>query len=345
MKIAILNPTFSAFSGPDRVVELQAEDFSKKGDSVTILALKAGMKAPKNVKIIEIGMPKNHTFERIYRLLFFLDFKKINKYVKMLKGYDLVISHQYPMNVIALRAKNKYGLKYVYHNQGVAYPELFRSVIERVYMRIFRWLTNFTAKRADEAVSISKFLQRELKNETGKDSRIVYDTINRERFHSGISGERIRKKYGFGNKPICLYVGRISPHKGIHLLINAFNIVLKKIPNARLLIVGKETFGNYAKELKALANKVNPSSIIFTGFVPDKELPYYYAACNIYTTASMWEGFDMPIVEAAACGKPSIVFNIGAHKEVLKKGKLVKAGDVKEFSKAIMGYFKNENKK
>ncbi len=328
MKIAILTPTFSKFSGIDRVVEREVEDYSKKGHKVTIFAFKGDIKT-KYANVEYIGIPKNPTFERIYRLLFFLDKAKIKKYTKKLQGFDMVLSHFYPLNWLAYFAKKKYSLKYIYHNAGIVYPSLF-SGFEKLYLLLFIFRNKITIRNADKIISISGFLKNELKKD-GFNSKVEYCKIDKKRFHRGISSKKIREKYNIKKDPILLYVGRISPHKGIHLLIKAFNIVLKKIPNAKLLIVGKPTFGGYSKELKKLSNK----SVIFTGFVPDKELPYYYAACDIYTTATLWEGFDLPAVEAQACGKPVVAFNLCAHPEVVKKGILVKPKDIKEFAKAI----------
>ena len=76
--------------------------------------------------------------------------------------------------------------------------------------------------------------------------------------------------------------------------------------------------------------------MIFAGFIEDKYLPNYYAACDIYTTASLWEGYNMPVVEAQACGKKIIAFNCCSHPEVVRKGILVRKGDVEEFSKAMI---------
>ena len=68
----------------------------------------------------------------------------------------------------------------------------------------------------------------------------------------------------------------------------------------------------------------------------DKELPYYYAACDVYATASLWEGFDMPLVEAQACGKPVVAFDIGPHKELInEKGILVQPKNIAQLSKAL----------
>ena len=102
------------------------------------------------------------------------------------------------------------------------------------------------------------------------------------------------------------------------------------------MIVGKKTFSGYAKKLENLKKQINSKNIIFTGFVSDEELPHYYAACNIYTTATLWEGFDLPVVEAQALKKPVIAFDIGPHKEVIKNGKLVKVNDIKGFSDSII---------
>ena len=336
MKIALLTPTFSGFSGIDRVVELDAEEYIDKGNSATIFTFKAELK-PKRARLVELGMTKNHFFERIYRLLFFLDRKKLKRYAEQLKYFDLVIAYFYPLTWIASRAKKKYGIKYTYWNAGVAYPYLFRNFFERLYMRLFLYFVKLSVKNADSAISISKFMQGELKRETGLDSTVKYIEIDKKRFYPGIDGSRIREKYGINNNdPVLLYVGRISPHKGIDLLIKSFNLVLEKKPNAKLLVVGKQTFGSYTEELKELANEINPESIIFTGFVSDDELPYYYAACDVYTTASLWEGFDIPIAEANACGKPAVAFDLCSHPEVIEKGELVKPKDIEGFAKAIL---------
>ncbi|MBW2996339.1 glycosyltransferase family 4 protein [Candidatus Woesearchaeota archaeon] len=339
MKIALLTPTFSGFSGIDRVVELDAEDYIEKGNDVSIFTFRAGLK-PKRARLIEWGMPKSGFFERIYRLLFFLFRGKIKRYARQLKDFDKVIAYFYPMTWVASKAKKKYGIKYTYWNAGVAYPRLFRGFFERLYMRLFIFFVGRSVKNADSAISISKFMQGELKRETGLDSDVKYIEIDKKRFHKDVSGgEVVRKKYNIGEKdPVFLYVGRISPHKGVHLLIKAFNLVLKEKTNAKLLIVGKETFGSYAKELKKLANP----SVIFTGFVDDEELPRYYAACDIYTTATLWEGYDMPAVEAQACGKPVVAFDLASHPEVVKQGILVKPKDVNGFSQAVLNILKRD---
>jgi len=338
MKIAILTPTFSHYSGIDRVAELQAREYAKKSNEVTVFALDATLK-PKTFKLEILGMPKRLFLQRLYRLLFFLDFKKIENAVEKLKDYDVVISHFYPMNWIAYYAKKKYRIKYVYHNHGIGYSELFASLFEKLYMRLFGFLNKLSLKNVDEAISISEFMQSELKRETGLNSKVVYNKIDNKRFRKGLGGSRVRKLLGIkSNEKLLLFVGRLSPHKNIHTLLEIFNIANEKMPNIKLLIIGPATFRNYYKNLKRIANK----NVIFKEFVSDKELPYYYSACDLYVTASLWEGFNLPAAEAQACGKKVVAFDVCSHPEIVNNGILVKKNDVKGFADAIIKLLKND---
>ena len=334
MKIAILTPTFSYYSGMDRVVQLQAEEYAKKGNEVTVVALESSLR-PKNYKVETLGMPKNLFWQRFYRLFFFLDFKKWG-YYKKLKDFDVVISHFYPMNWIAYNAKKHYKIKYIYFNHGINTTGLINNIFQKFYMRLFLFLNNLTLKNVDEAFSVSNYLKKELKSESNLDSKVIYNKIDKKRFNKKAKGDKIIEKYNLKNKKVLLYVGRVAPHKGIHLLLKAFDILKEEFPNLKLLIVGKPTFSLYFRKLRRMAHK----DVIFTGFVPDKDLPSYYAACDLYVTASLWEGFDLPAAEAQACGKKVVAFDVCSHPEVVKNGILVKKGNLREFANAIMKLLK-----
>jgi len=336
MKIAILTPTFSHFSGIDRVAEQQAQEFSRKKNKVTVFALEADLK-PKNFSLKVIGMPKSLFLQRLYRLFFFIDSKKINDTAKELKDYDMVISHFYPMNWIASKAKSIYKVKYVYYNHGIGYSELFSSIFEKIYLRLFSFFNNLSLRNADEAISISKFMQSELKKETGLDSKVIYNKIDNKKFRKNLDASKIRNMLKIKeNEKLLLFVGRLSPHKNVHTLLKIFDIVNQEIPNSKLLIVGKPTFPGYFRQLKDSAN----NKVIFRDFVEDGELPYYYAACDLYITASLWEGFNLPAAEAQACGKKVVAFDVCSHPEIVKNGILIKKNDVKGFADTIIRLLK-----
>ncbi len=363
MKTAILTPTFSKFSGPDRVVLNEAIEAAAAGKEVTVFTFKTDfdlkLLSKKNINVEVLGITPNPLVERLYRLLFFLDVRKVARIVNKLQQFDEVVSFLYPMTVPAMLARKRMGrqLKYVYYDVGIAYPKLFDSVFERAYMRIFAAFTKITVKNADAAISISRFCSQELKKQTGLDSAVKYVKIDTKRFNKNTPAKykkqaaAVAKKHGLkitsakadecslqGNKPVLLYVGRISPHKGVHLLLSAFKLVKEKFPAATLVVVGKHTFQKYSRQLQKTAAEIG--GVIFAGFVADEELPAYYCICDVYATASMWEGFDIPIVEANACGKSAVAFDVGSHSEVLKKGMLVKAGNVEEFAAAVVNVLK-----
>ncbi|MEK6837884.1 MAG: glycosyltransferase, partial [Nanoarchaeota archaeon] len=228
MRIAILTPTFSKFSGPDRVVYNEATELAEAGNKVTVITFKTDFDTlqlqKKGISVEVIGMPKQPLLERIYRLLFFVDAAKVIRIVNKLKGFDEVISFLYPMTLPAIIAKRRYKwqLKYVYYDVGVAYPQLFDSFLERLYMKIFAAFTKITVKNADAAISISKFCSNELKKETGLSSQVKYVNIDTKRFNKNVAVTYrkqiavVVKKHKL-RKPVLLYVGRLSPHKGVHL--------------------------------------------------------------------------------------------------------------------------------
>ena len=341
MKIAHLLPIFSAFGGSPWVAYMVATEQQDKGDDVTIFALEADGTLPQNIPIIVMGMPRNPMLQRIYRLAMPLNIGKALKWVPRLREFDVIYSHHYPLNWLAYLAKKFYGVKFVYYNHGTINRGFFPGLAQKAYAGIFSLLANWTIKKADSAISVSRYIQQQLKEEAGLDSEVVYNKVDITRFHEGLDGLRLRQKYNLGDRPLILFIGRIVPYKGLHLLIEAFNLVRCELPSAQLVIVGKHILPAYSKKLAEIAD----SSVIFAGYVPTEELPYYYAACDIYATGTIWESFNIPLVEAQACGKPVVAFNLGPHPEVVKEGEtgfLVPPRDVGALAEAVVRLIKDD---
>ena len=180
--------------------------------------------------------------------------------------------------------------------------------------------------------------QKELKLYTGLCSDVVYNKPDLTRFNPYVDGSAVREKYFLGEEPIFLSVGVISPVKGAHLLIQAFKLIKKCLPDAKLIIVGKHTYGEYSRQLSQEADE----SVIFAGYVPDEELPKYYSICDVYTTCSLWEAHNVPVLEAQACGKPIVAFNFNFFQEELGKNDiLVEEYNIEEFANACVKKYKD----
>lgn len=107
--------------------------------------------------------------------------------------------------------------------------------------------------------------------------------------------------------PIVVTVGRLEPVKGHPLLLEAFTMVLDRIPEARLRIVGGDQAGHegYADRIRHAAAKIGqPGTVEFTGWVEEPEQRCTDAA--VYVSSSRREGMGLALVEALACGLPVV---------------------------------------
>jgi len=103
---------------------------------------------------------------------------------------------------------------------------------------------------------------------------------------------------------VILFVGRLAQEKSVDVLIDSHVSICKKYPNAKLLIVGD---GPDIDRFKKQANKLKINdNIIFTGKVPWKEVPKYYAISTVFTTASKTETQGLTVIEAMAASLPAV---------------------------------------
>jgi len=161
-----------------------------------------------------------------------------------------------------------------------------------------------------------------------------------------------------------LFVGRLSPEKGVHDLIDAFCSVAGRHPDATLHLVGPDDlaplqfvdpfgrdprfdalrayYGDARSYAAALRERVPPplrERVRFLGTVPNRELPALYRDADVFAFPSVWdEPFGMPVIEAMATGLPVVATRVGALPETVldgETGALVEAGDVPSLAAAL----------
>lgn len=166
-----------------------------------------------------------------------------------------------------------------------------------------------------------------------------------------------------------LFVGRVSPEKGVHVLLDAFQTVLQHYPQAQLEIIGKEAVlpvkefialsdddkvkdltsfypGSYVARLR---NKLSPSvasQLSFKGAVKHAQLLNHYQNADVFIFPSVWnEPFGMSLVEAMAAGVPVVATRVGGVTEIVEDGKtglLVERDDADALATAILRLFSDE---
>ena len=142
------------------------------------------------------------------------------------------------------------------------------------------------------------------------------------------------------NHIVC--VSRLEPGKGQDLLIRAFAGVVKKVPTARLTVVGE---GDFRPTLEDLIKKLElHQSVRLAGRVPNALEEMAKASMCVFPSVWPLEGFGLVLIEAMALGKPVIAFDHGPGNEIVinnETGLLVQSGDVDGLSLKIIELLKN----
>lgn len=116
--------------------------------------------------------------------------------------------------------------------------------------------------------------------------------------------------------PYLLYVGVWMSHKNLERLLHAYAVVRKNHPALRLVMTGRPVPG-YTNMIEMARRLHLEESVLFPGYVSDDLLPALYAGAQSFIFPSLYEGFGLPALEAAACGVPVVTSNVASTQELL----------------------------
>jgi glycosyltransferase involved in cell wall biosynthesis len=256
---------------------------------------------------------------------------KIYQLAQKLGKYDLLIlySPDVPVLFSAHLAKSfNPNLKLIWDFQGIT-PIRYMYFEDKVLTVIRRFASFQSMKRSKLILVRSESIKKEIEPyvNAGNSQKILVTPlgINLDRFRN-IDATEIRKKHNLSNRIVLLYVGRLVPSKCVGFLIEAISNLSEDFV---LILVGS---GTEREKLEDLASSLNVSDrVVFAGRISDEDLPKYYASSNAFVTASLHEGFCVPIIESFASGKPAVVPNRTAMPEVVANGGLIYDGSIEDF--------------
>ncbi|WP_018921899.1 glycosyltransferase family 4 protein [Salsuginibacillus kocurii] len=208
-------------------------------------------------------------------------------------------------------------------------------------------------KKVDKIITISNYIAETIQGffpEAEPKLQTIYSGVDLDRFVPAYSTKgqnistRMRKEHNLTSKKVILYAGRISPNKGLDVLIRAIPDLVKKHKNVALVIMGSKWFSDdsitdYIAYVRALAERL-PIPVIQTGFVAPDQIQDWFVASDIFVCTSQWqEPLARVHYEAMAAGLPIITTNRGGNSEVIepsKNGILVEQpADTDEFVKHL----------
>ncbi|MDH6195046.1 phosphatidylinositol alpha-1,6-mannosyltransferase [Mycobacterium frederiksbergense] len=158
-----------------------------------------------------------------------------------------------------------------------------------------------------------------------------------------VARAELRARYGLGQRPVVVCLSRLVPRKGQDMLIRAWPVIRRRVPDAALVIVGG---GPYLDDLRQLAHAHDVAAdVVFTGGVPGAELPGHHAMADVFAMPCRTrgagldvEGLGIVYLEASACGVPVIAGTSGGAPETVLDGKtglVVDGSDVAAVATAV----------
>ncbi|SRR6266436_9316953 len=113
-------------------------------------------------------------------------------------------------------------------------------------------------------------------------------------------------------------VGTVEPRKNLKLLVEVLRILKSNGQlDCPLLVAGAKGWKNSHLFQEIQAARLTENEIRFLGYLPDEDLPFFYAGAQLFLFPSLYEGFGFPPLEAMACGTPVIASNARCMPEVL----------------------------
>lgn len=137
--------------------------------------------------------------------------------------------------------------------------------------------------------------------------------------------------------PVVGHLGRLKKYKNVDHLLEAFEIVLKEIPEAKLVILGE---GDARPALERFSRELGiQDAVRFTGQVSEEEKVNLLNEMRLATACSIKEGWGLTVVEANACGVPVVASDVpGLRDSVIdeKTGLLYEYGNIEQLAQKIL---------
>ena len=193
-------------------------------------------------------------------------------------------------------------------NDSVYHGSSWRSKLMETVHRVRLWGTN-------RAIAVSRSTADQMRSKWGaRGVELGYNGVDIPVVAAAVAEKRVPAEGG----PRILSLSRLSPEKGIDVLLDAFARLREEYPQAHLEIAGS---GDLGEELKAHAKRLNlGDSVTFSGFVNPIEA---MGRSDMIVQLSVWENCSYTLLDAKAAGLKTVATAVGGNPEILNADELV----------------------
>ncbi len=252
-------------------------------------------------------LPSHRTFRHAQRLIEHTDAEVV------------VFGAAFPLGLMGPGLRRRTGVPYVAFTHGLE--------VSTVRAPGGRQLLRSIGRDASAVTFVSHWCEDLLRDAFGDGPRssLLPPAVDTSVFHAGVDGTPLRERYGFGDDPVVVCVSRVVERKGQDQLIRCLPELRRRVPGARLLLVGG---GPHLDRLRDLVAEVGVADhVTITGQVPDDELAAHYAAGDVFAMPCRErrgglevEAFGIVFIQAQAVGRPVVAGRIGGVPDALDEG-------------------------
>jgi glycosyltransferase involved in cell wall biosynthesis len=253
----------------------------------------------------------------------FIDSKNFIKLLEMiltekpaLEHYDVIHLNFYN-SVFNVLFKAKVPKIFVLHGSPDYVNEASCRILEEIRSKV------------DALVAVSVHAANKLKEVCNiEPDYVIHHGVDVEVFNPAVCSKSFAKrKLGIPlHRKVILWNARLSSEKRLEILIHALSHVVKEDKNILMLIKTRTINRSYELKILKLIKKlgVNEHVVFDRGWTPLIGMPVYYRAADVYVNTSTTEAFgSLTMLEAMACGTPTIANNASSNPEALGEGGLL----------------------
>ena len=345
IKVCIVSPIFNLLiGGPGRQAVAMAQQLIEKGVAVTVIARRlSGMENEQSgiaVHYVPTLSPYVYNLSDFSLQNFIISVSfalgAMARLFKLRKRYEVVqfYSASLPLLVCLPLLKvmrKKVVAKTTGGRGGKEAGGLDDFFLRPLLVAVFRY--------TDKFIAVSKDILNRLLREGFSEDKIINipNGVDTEMFSPmpEMESEALRKKFGFNEKKVFLYSGRLVEGKGLDLLVRAIKKVAGQSKDVLLVFIGS---GDYQEKIADMASSYGLEGFVRIEGTVDN-VHEYLNASDIFVFPSLSEGMPNSLLEAMACGLPVIASKIGGVVDVVEDGRsgiLFEPGDISGLASAMI---------
>jgi len=257
---------------------------------------------------------------------------------------DIVLVYSIANNIQAtIKSCKENNVPIIHRTFDIVHELILEKFLQKKVLKI----EHDSYPKFDEVISNTPYMKTWAEKMGGKNVIVIEQGVDSNVMQKLPKDNILMKKLRINsNDQIVMYLGSILSHSGLEVILNSIPNILKEIPNFKLLIVGD---GPNLSSLKQQAKKLGISEkIIFTGFVPYKEVPKFCSLANLCINSFRINDMTVKlspvkIFDFMSCGKPVLATPLkGMLHDFPKDSETIIYEDLNNFEEKIISLLQKE---